>query len=87
MPAKYGVAVSGLFATFVVSVVLEAAAIVVGLRGSIFERSRRKQLPFIIYANFVSHLGQLGFNCKLTRLCVRVGGCFLFLVFLVRTAH
>ena len=66
MPAKYGVAVSGLFATFVISVILEAAAVIVGLRGSIFEQSRRKPLPYIIYANFASHIGQLGFNCELT---------------------
>jgi len=64
MPAKYGVAVSGLFATFVISVILEAAAVIVGLRGSIFEQSRRKPLPYIIYANFASHIGQLGFNCE-----------------------
>lgn len=65
MPAKYGVAVSGLFATFVISVILEAAAVIIGLRGSIFEQSLRKPLPYIIYANFASHIGQLGFNCKL----------------------
>lgn len=64
MPAVFGVAVSSLLASFGISLALEIAAIVVGCRGSIFERRPRRFLPYIIYADTASHVLQLAFTCE-----------------------
>lgn len=63
---KYTGAVSGLFIMFCCSFVLEVAALWIGLRGTMFERSKRRPLPTLVYLDLVSHLLQIGFNAYAT---------------------
>lgn len=64
----YYVAVGGLLAAFALSLVLEVAAALVGLRGSIFETEKRAALPAIIYTNIACVLAQIAFNGYATHL-------------------
>lgn len=65
---KYYVAVGGLMGSFLLSLVLEVAAVAVGLRGSLFETRRRAALPALLYANAASMAAQAAFNGYATHL-------------------
>ncbi|KAG7670220.1 hypothetical protein Ndes2526A_g06557 [Nannochloris sp. 'desiccata'] len=65
------IALSGLLFGFVCSIASEISCIVIGLRGTMFERSKRRRLPFFIYANTFAHVIQVIFNSYLTYLIYR----------------
>lgn len=71
------VAMGGLLASFTLSCLLEASAVVVGFRGTMFETRKRAALPFIIYANTAFMFAQVGFNGYATyRVTARPPTCY-----------
>ena len=58
--------VSGMVIGFLVSIAAEIALVVVGMRGTIFDRSRRKSLPYLVYLDTFGHVIQLAFSSKTT---------------------
>ncbi|KAL6772208.1 hypothetical protein ACKKBG_A29375 [Auxenochlorella protothecoides x Auxenochlorella symbiontica] len=65
---QYNVAAGGLLGFFLASFALETAMTIIGLRGSIFETSKRRRLPLLIYLDIVAVTGQIAFNAYCTRL-------------------
>lgn len=59
---QYNVAAGGLLGFFLASFALETAMTIIGLRGSIFETSKRRRLPLLIYLDIVAVTGQIAFN-------------------------
>lgn len=71
------VAMGGLLASFTLSALLEASAVVVGFRGTMFETRKRAALPYIIYANTIFMFAQVGFNGYATyRVTARPPTCY-----------
>jgi len=67
---EFTVVFSGILATYTVSFGLEIWIIVEGLKGAPVDTDDRSWIPWIIYLDTVSHIGQLAFN-----------GAFLDMVF------
>jgi len=59
---EYTGVVSGLLIFYVFSATAEVFIILVGLRGTMFERSKRTRLPAFVYCDVFAHLGQAGVN-------------------------
>lgn len=59
---QYNVAAGGLLGFFVLSLGLELAIAIIGLRGSIFETSKRHALPDLVCTDIIAFVGQIAFN-------------------------
>ena len=59
---QYNVAAGGLLGFFLLSLAIEMAVCIVGMRGSLFETSKRAALPKLLYADAVAFAGQIAFN-------------------------
>ena len=64
---QYNVAAGGLLGFFLLSLAMELAVCIVGMRGSLFETSKRAALPKLLYADAAAFVGQIAFNGVLGR--------------------
>jgi hypothetical protein len=60
--SPYYVAIAGLLGAFSASLLLEVAAVVVGMRGSLFDTRRRAAIPKLVYLDMLSFMAQGAFN-------------------------
>ena len=66
---RYSVGVGGLLGAFTLCLCLEAALVVVGLRGSVFEVSKRRAVPGLLYCLAACYLACVAFNGECCVLC------------------
>ena len=59
---EFTVVFSGILVTYTVSFGLEVWIIVEGMKGSPLDTIERSRIPWIIYLDTVSHVGQVAFN-------------------------